>query len=300
MKQFSLVVTLVWIVMSGHAFAGAWNVGKGTVYAQASFFLSRTRNTFNSSGERVPFLFDGRSRISGANLEISYGLTDRLMIYTSVPYISYNLGDTRIREQGSGLGDIYGSLQANILQSPVALSVEGGVKFPTASTADPTRVLVGEGQYDFDLIGKLGYFWQPASVYWNLEGGYRFRTRNRERDFKPGNEVLYRMETGYVASESLILSLLFSGFSGQRVETLGISPMNSERSLVNVAPSLTYRVTSQWGVRVEYGIPLDGQNFYAGRVLSLGVFFSNDRNSNNTIPKVNLPSVRGVSCCTTQ
>ena len=108
MKWFFLPCLLLVLSLPIELHAGAWTLRKGTVYAKASFFASQTRHTFNSTGERVPFLFDGKSRISGANLELSYGLLNDLTFYVNIPYIVYRLGDDRIREEGDGFGDILG------------------------------------------------------------------------------------------------------------------------------------------------------------------------------------------------
>ncbi len=145
MKQLLLPFLLSILYFPFELQAGAWTLRKGTIFAKTSFFASKTRHTFNSTGQRVPFLFNGKSRIYGVNLELSYGLTNNITLYANVPYIIYRLGDERVREEGAGLGDVLGSVKFNILDAPVVTSFEFEVKFPTAQTVDPTRVLVGEG-----------------------------------------------------------------------------------------------------------------------------------------------------------
>lgn len=298
-NKILLAIILIFLYMPLELQAGAWTLRRETIYAKTSFFASQTRHTFNSTGGRVPFLFNGKSRIYGANLELSYGLFNDLTLYVNIPYIVYRLGDDRIREEGEGLGDILGSFKFNILDAPVVTSFELQVKFPTAETIDPTRVLVGEGQYDFDFIGEFGYIWQQTSTYWNLEVGYRYRTRNEQRGFKPGDEFIYRFETGYFIDDKLTVSALFNGFDGSRAEIFGLRLQNTQRNLFSITPSLTYRFNQSLELRVDYGIPITGRNFYAGRMLTVGISFTTAP-KDNISPRINIPSVRGVSCCTTQ
>lgn len=299
MNKSMLLVLLIFLCIPAALQAGAWTLRKGTIYAKASFFSSQTRHTFNSTGDRVPFLFNGKSRIYGANLELSYGLFNDLTLYVNIPYIVYRLGDERVREEGDGLGDILGSVKFNILDSPVVASFEFQVKFPTATTVDPARVLVGEGQYDFDFIGEFGYVWQETSTYWNLEAGYRYRAKNQDGQFKPGNEFIYRFETGYFVNKKLTLSALINGFASGRTEIAGLRPRNTQRNLFSITPSLTYNLNKCLALRVDYGVPIDGRNFFAGRMLAVGVSFTTAP-KDNLLPKINIPLVRGVSCCTTR
>lgn len=299
MKRFLLPVLLSILSLPFELHAGAWTLRKGTIYAKASFFASQTRHTFNSTGDRVLFLFNGKSRIYGTNLEFSYGLLDDLTLYVNIPYIVYRLGDDRIREEGEGFGDVLGSVKFNILAKPLVTSFEFQVKFPTAETFDPTRVLVGEGQYDFDFIAEFGYLWRQTSTYWNVEAGYRYRARNEAREFKPGDEIIYRLETGYFISHKLTVSALINGFTGTRTEILGLRLQNTQRNQVSITPSLTYQFNQSLALRVDYGLPIDGRNFYAGRVLTVGISFTTAP-KDNILPKINIPSVRGVTCCTTQ
>jgi len=295
--RFSLVASMLVLWTATEIQAGAWTLRKGKLYTKFSAFGSTTRHTFNSLSKRVPFRFGGKSRLYGTHWEISYGLTRDITAYLSVPYLWYRLRDQNRQVNGNTFGDIRTSLKLNVLDRPVVSSLEVLVKFPTANTFDPTQVRVGEGQYDFDMVASFGRAWNTWPAYLNFDIGYRIRTKNRETNMKPGNEVFYRFETGYVLTEKLSVSTSVDGFTGGKLRAFDFPLQHSERRILSIIPRFTYNVTAQWGVEVDYSMPVSGQNYFAGRLLVLGIFFNTSR-KDNTISKVTIPSVRGITCCT--
>jgi hypothetical protein len=184
----------------------------------------------------------------------------------------------------------------------VAFAVEGGVKLPTATTRDPTRARVGEGQRDFELTGSLGRFFPAAGLRLSGDAGYRWRQRNQDTGFKPGDEVVYRLELGYQTNSRLSVKAFIEGFDGEggnaRVFDL-IAPARQERRLTALMPNLSYRLDRNFELQLLASLPLAGKRFYAGKQFAVGIAYN--RESLNRAPGAGgFSSPRGGGCCTIQ
>jgi hypothetical protein len=269
---------------------------KGEISAKFSFFGSNSRHTFNQDGNKVSFALNGESSIYGTHLELLYGLTDRITVYADIPYLKYNLSDDVLEGAGSGIGDSFVSGRFRFFSKPIESWVELGLKMPTADSIDPSQVLVGEGQYDLTTSLLLGVPIKNLSGWVTGQLGYRYREKDSDRSWKPGNEFVYRIEGGYNPPGRLAMSLALNGFRGAREESFGLKLDDSERELASIVPSISYSLFRSWALQVDYTLPIDGRNYYAGGILGAAFVFSSSNLETGTT-KNYVPSVRGVSCC---
>lgn len=217
------ILLLVGIFLSQEAHS-AWTQPKGHSYNQLTLSYYKTTQRYSSmnvdtSGEVV----DRSSRIWKTDTEEfnstkityygEYGITDKLTVFTSIPYDWQRSNDTMrfAGEDGpSGVGDInlgvrHGLID-NILGSGILMSAQAEVKIPEAyDYGDPVRDLsLGDGQYDLTLailfgrgLGK-GYAWMNA--------GYKFRFENTENEpvtFKPSDQIKVSIGGGYAVTSWL-------------------------------------------------------------------------------------------------
>ena len=299
---------LTWTLLTTAAFpviqsaASPWTLGRGDVYGFVGFFRSRTHHFFDSDSNRRTFLNDGTSRVRGFSLAGSFGVTNRLMVSGSLPIVWFKLQDNFVTEQGRSLGDTRLSLRYRTFDGPIMAAVEGGVKFPTATARDPARVQIGEGQYDYELLGSVGRYWFFEGIRASVDAGYRWRRRNGDTGFKPGNERILRLEMSYTPNSRLSLSTLVDGFSGSdgnaKVFSLTASTLTA-RHAASLIPTVSYRISGPWQVAVSASLPLAGRRTYAGRQFALG-FSYNGAALDKQLSIGGFSNPRGGSCCSIQ
>ena len=278
--------------------ASAWTLEKGGFLSKLSLIGSQSSARFDNDSEKDRLPFNGKSQTVITSLDISYGLRDDLTLSTSLPFISYDLKQDFNPVSGFGFGDIRTSAKYNFLNIPFTSSFEFVVKLPTASSQDPSLIRVGEGQFDFEFVSSNGLLWNPLPGYSNVEVGYRVRLLNRKDRVKPGNELLYRFETGYSFWKDWTGVITAYGFLGQDYEIFDL-PQDFQRNLLTITPSLVYNPNRYLGLELSFGMPVMGRSTYAGSQLTMGFFFHNTPASGQ-LGKVNLPFIQGSSCCTVQ
>lgn len=269
---------LLGILSTAPVQSAPWTLPQGGIYLYAGGFHTQSQSFFNSTSERTEFLNDGTSRVSGLSFEGSYGITHWLMVSGSLPILWYRLEDNVILDEGRSLGDTRVSARFRVpFQGPIVAAVETGIKVPTATAKDPTRARVGEGQYDFELMGSIGKRLPSLNLRASLDAGYRWRRRNNGTGVKPGNEVIYRLELSYDLSRRVTLNAFVNGFNGEEGDARLFGrtvPTLAEQELTSIAPNLTYRLNRNFEVVLSANIPLAGKRSYAGQQFVIGMAFN--------------------------
>lgn len=289
-----IILSFHW-TMEGEA--SAWTLEKGGFLSKLTFIGSRSSSRFNNNSERDRLPFNGLSQTMTTSLDLSYGFRNDLTLSASFPLISYDLKQDLNPISGKGFGDIRTGAKFNFSDSPFTSSLEFVVKFPTASSQNPSLIRVGEGQFDFEFVSSNGFLWNLLRGYSNVELGYRVRLENRKDRVNPGNELLYRIESGYSFLEDWTGVMSVNGFWGQDYVLFDTSRFR--RNLLTVTPSLVYNVNHLLGLNLSLGIPVMGRRSYAGSQLALGLFYHNTQTSGK-MGNVSLPLIQGSSCCTVQ
>jgi hypothetical protein len=233
----------------------------------------------------------------------AYGVRENWMVSVGVPVLFYHLRDDATMERGKSLGDIRVSSRYRIFSKRVALATEAGAKFPTATQVDPTRIQVGEGQYDFDGALSAGFAWPSAPGHSSFDVGYRFRRRNRETGYRPGNDLFFRSESGYQAGGRLSVRLSLEGFiSGMghtKIFGVDVPARFSNRKLLTAAPGLTLALKDRVGLDLGANLPLFGRNSYAGSHFLVGLSY-NSAGGRTLLNQTNIPNPQAGACCRIQ
>lgn len=293
------------VCLAGVSGAGAspWTLPQGEFYGRVSMLGTRSRWQFNDMSDRAKFLLNGTSRVMGGALDGAYGVRENLMVSAGLPVLFYHLRDDAALEKGRSLGDVRLAVRYRLLSNRLAMAVETGVKFPTATRVDPARIQVGEGQYDFDGVLSAGFAWPSSPLYSSIDLGYRYRWRSGKTDFRPGNEFLCRFETGYRVAGRLSARLAVDGFiSGEgntRIFGVEIPGRFSRRSLLTATPGITLALMERVGLDLSTNFPLAGRNSYAGSHFFAGISY-NSAGGRTLLNQTNIPSPQAGACCRIQ
>lgn len=298
-----LLVMAALLMGASAAEAAPWTLPRGEFYGRASLLGTRSRWQFNDVSSRVRFLRNGLSRVVGTAVDGAYGLRENLMVSVGVPVLFYKLRDDATAEQGKSLGDIRLATRYRVISKRLALATEAGVKFPTATQTDPVRIQVGEGQYDFDGIVSVGFSWPSRPGYSSADAGYRFRRRSGKTGYKPGDEFLYRFESGYQVAGRLSVRLSLDGFVSRMGNTkifgVEVPARFSNRNLLTAVPGLTLVLRDKIGLDLNTHLPLLGRNNYAGSHFFVGLTY-NSAGARASLNQSNIPTPQAGACCKIQ
>ena len=274
-----LLVGLALLGAAADVGAGAWTLQRGQFWGKLTYFQQRTqewyvgKGRFGAPGTRARYDFDGRYESRAVFVEGLYGVTDRLDLGLQVPYFDQSFANAAFAapRTDTGLSDIRALAKLRLLAKPLVLALKAGVKIPTGGFKNEDGLIpVGEGQWDFDVVGQMGRSFWPLPLYGNLDLGYRVRTRNEQIDRDPGDEWFLNAEMGY----QLVRQLMLLG----KCEVLRSNPavvfggIEAEiKRITYLTPALLYAVGRRTTVEAAVRFSLNGRNFPAGRQLVLGL-----------------------------
>ena len=258
-----------------------WPLGEGQFWGKLSWFHHETTEQFRSNGDKLPFINSSAESLSDALfLDAAVGLTSRLDVWLQVPYFDLHFNDAADQRHSSGVGDVRLSARYNIAQlkgGGFPVSVRVTTKFPVVDfPIDAEIIPVGEGQFDYEFWLESGLSLYPLPAYTVLWLGYRYRTLNEETTRRPGNEFTFLAEIGGTsllggAGGKLVLDGVF-GQPGE-IQKIQLGP-DDRRQILYVAPTMLYSFADSTLLEVAVRIPLLGNNYPAGALLSVGLFHS--------------------------
>ena len=292
---------LALLLWGDHAQASPWSLPQGGIYAYAGTFWTQSHHFFDADAQRTEFLNDGTSRVYGLSLEGAYGISDRLMISGALPLLRYRLADDLVTDAGSSFGDTRISLRYRAFEGPFAAALEGGIKLPTATAKDPSRAQVGEGQYDFEIIGSVGKWFPHRRLTASVDVGYRWRRRNDDTGFRPGDERIFRSELSYDLTPEISVGALVDAFDGSDGDArlFGmVIPSQTRRRTTRVNPSVTYHLSGPWDLSGSASVPLAGRRSYGGKQFVFGISYNQGLERLSGLGGFSSP--RGTSCCSIQ
>jgi hypothetical protein len=172
MKPVSLTAFIAALYLT-NAVASA---DSGDDYAAANTLTQTVHELFltesvfpNEQGEYQPFVavdYQRHARDSWSTLltlGLEYGITDRLQIATSIPWVAIRAE----RESGAGAGDLSAELFYNLISAsePLALSFAAGITLPTGNEDRG----FGEGEEELELTMIMAG--RVADVQWQFNLG---------------------------------------------------------------------------------------------------------------------------------
>lgn len=292
------------ILGSSRVGAGAWVQQKGGYYLKFSTAYLATTEEFNHEGRRLAILeeqpaFDDAS-FRDLNLTgyLEYGLSQRLTLIASLPFktlraertvrIGGGLLEQREIANTAGLADVALSLRHALLSSPLALSLQGGLKLPLGYEKQPANdgPPLGTGSPDGEFHLLLGKSLYPLPVYLSSGLGYR-RRGGRLHD-----EVLYTFELGYTLGP-VLFKLALDGLKNTSPPPdisgrLVLNPLPGgggtlpeliagDQDVVKFNPAIIYTFRPGLDLQGEILYIAAGKNTLSGTIYSLGIVFSHGR-----------------------
>lgn len=291
--------------LSGNAFS-AWTQAKGHSYNQLTFSYYKTDEKFTSIEydnytEHGVIVDPSGSDVHNKETAIfeskkityygEYGITDKLTVFTAIPY-DWQKSDDTIKFAGedgpSGVGDINlglrQNLAGNLLGQGILMSVQGQIKIPEAyDYGNPlTHLSLGNGQYDATLAILFGKAFTPKGYGWaNI--GYNFRFENDEFDpmtFDPADEIKVSFGGGYpltsklsirgivawtksvgnasVSEELIRENYKYGGFAEHGDVVLIKDTLGLEADSLSAGISLAYNITPQIQTVLSFDRSLEG------------------------------------------
>ena len=265
--------------------AGAWTLPQGKVWGKVTFFQQSTDEWYLASpeltdgqlrepGARRPYRFDGKYESRAVFVEGFYGITERFDLGVQIPYFDQQFSDATRDEPpaDAGFSDLRLFAKARLIQRPVVFTLKGGVKMPTGNFRNEDGLIpVGEGQWDFDLIGQMGRSLWPLPVYGNVELGYRFRLKNDEIDRDPGDEWFLQAEVGYQLTRRVLLMGKFELLRSDPATDFGLENRSQIKRITYVSPALLVRLAGETALEVGLRYSINGRNFPAGHQVTMGI-----------------------------
>jgi hypothetical protein len=260
---------------SSPTLAGGGSIGtlpSGDGWVMVSTLRQQSTRTFNSAGDRQPFLAAGRFRTTSAYLSAGVGLRAGLDVWMQAPVHVMHYQDDGGERSRVGLGDVRAALRfvpaAFGRSAPVALRV--GAKVPgSVFPLDATVIPLTEGQRDLEVSLESGRAFRSGLVYVLGWVGQRWRAENRDAARKPGDEWFVHSGVGGTMPGSVRLELGVDALLGRPPEQLGFVVNASRRRLLQLTPTVGRRV-GRGDLELSGSIPVVGRNLPTGVGLSVG------------------------------
>jgi len=268
------------------ASAGAWTLPRGELWTKVAFFRQKTDEWYLASpefrdggvqetGTRQPYRFGGRYASRAVFAEAVYGVTDRLDVGAQVPFFAQQYrDDTRLDSPSEvGIGDVRVFTKYRISSRPAVVSLKLATKAPVGDFRNEDGIIpVGEGQWDFDIVGQVGRSFWPLPLYANLDLGYRVRLKNEEVDRDPGDEWFFTAEAGVNLGSRLLLVTKLEGLRGEPSTDFGVIENRSQiRRITYLSPTLMIGLWDETAAELGVRYSLNGRNFPAGHQLVVGL-----------------------------
>lgn len=261
------------LLSAGSVFAGAWTQEKGKSYHRAAVNYYFAEEDYDTRGESQPMANNGKFTDFNLNYYMEYGIVNELTIMASVYYKKLNKEDDYYEYESSGVGDMDLGVRFRLHDSQIGIfSIQGLIKIPEFYDEDDDLQL-GNGQYDYEtrlLYGRS--LWPLFPGYFNLEAGYRFRSK------APSDEFRYLVEIGSELGKNFYargkLDALVSMNNADTVSDSSGNPAGTlEYDLAKLDLTLGYHITDTLGLELGYTPALWGENTAKGETWTVAVTF---------------------------
>ncbi len=247
---------------------------KGNLQLGTGFVHTALNSTYNGR-EEISDPLDRTSSVSSFNLELEYGISEKVSVLISSAYVIKNR-ETTVRSNvdnskevisfdGKGIGDViilgkYEIITPSIL-SPLGLTIGGGVKLPVGSytqAVDGTRLAIdlqpGTGSTDVLLWGNFYKGFQPISLAFFITTLYRYAGSNLD-GYRFGDELILSVGGEYYYTDYLTFSLSARGRFAAEDFWGGRFLPSTGGTYYDILPSLIYSEGS-YNLKVFYQTPI--------------------------------------------
>ncbi|MGH7456117.1 MAG: hypothetical protein ACRENG_32485, partial [bacterium] len=228
----SISIIFVALCFAETLFAGAWTQRKDHYYFRISGFSFDSRAIFDKKGNRINLTDNGRFTDIGAYAYLEYGLSDVVTFIGSVPYKRLRFRNESsampLNRKNLGWGDVYLGLRYLLSDKGPITSLQAAFKLSTGYQTDTTALSLapplGDGQNDFELRALIGQSILRHAVYYNLDIGYRARSKT------PVDEIPFALEAGVgIGKAGLLIGQIYGvrALSGTEAVTVNAQSQTS-------------------------------------------------------------------------
>ena len=291
---------LLLLIISETVFPGGWTQKRQGYYLKFSANYLDTATEYNHLGEQLDlfaeqFAFEDAS-FRDLNLTIygEYGITDRFTVIGNLPIKVLRTKRTEViggraarilTLYSSGLSDLTLSGRLRLLQNPLALSFQGGLKIPLGYEQQPENEAAPLGTGNADLEGHFqfgkGFSTFPGYLTGSL--GYRYRGGPLN------DQIVYLLEAGINLPSRGLFKLTLDGIqstvtppdiAGQTIDIPlpgggGARPnvIVGDQNIWKISPSLIFNIERGVSIQLEMLNVFAGKNTLAGSAWSAGLVF---------------------------
>ncbi|MGQ9643621.1 MAG: hypothetical protein ACUVT3_07175 [Ignavibacterium sp.] len=238
-------------------------------------FLSTSLNSTFNGIKKIEDPLNRTSSVASFNLEIEYGLSEKVSILISSGYVvksrettvrsNLDNSSTVINFEGNGIGDLiilgkYEILTPTIL-TPLGLTLGAGIKLPVGSYTqkiDGTRLAIdlqpGTGSTDALLWGNLYKGFQQINLALFLTALYRYAGSNLD-GYRFGDEIIASIGSEYFFTEFLIFSLSAKARFSDKDFWGGRFLPSTGGVYIDLLPALSYS-EGKYDLKAFYQMPL--------------------------------------------
>jgi hypothetical protein len=210
-----------------------------------------------------------------AQLDVSYGVTERFTISINVPFLNdrkhehidgIGTGTPEFTNQDgtSGFGDITLMAKYAALHTTKHLLIAGvGLKFATGdfklrnsegNINEPT-IMPGTGSNDPVISALYNYFFIPNKLSFFASASHRFTTEN-SLDYEFGDSTFIDGGVSYQLNEKINLIAQINTRVSRRDEFLGMDVPNTGVTFVNVTPGVVLTASENVSLYTHVQIPV--------------------------------------------
>jgi outer membrane putative beta-barrel porin/alpha-amylase len=298
MNYFKLFIIIFVLLLSKNSTirAGAWTQKVGGYYFKIETSYLKASKEFNHKGDELnileeQFIYkDASFRDISIRAYAEYGLIEDLTLVGKIPFkiytTQYNLDDLysqgKVARSTTGLGDLSVGLKYGLLNQPLALALQGGIKIPMGYEKQPANdgPRLGTGEIDFEGMLMLGQSLHPLPMY--VGGGIGYRKRGGSLH----DEIIYNFETGYTL-KNWFFKIYFNGikntetppdlYGGEIQLPLpgggGVTPdlLFGDLDLNQISFTISHLLQEGMSIEATIYEILSGKNTASGRTFSLGL-----------------------------
>jgi hypothetical protein len=246
-------------------------MGKGRGYVNVSFAYLRAEELAQPDGT----IFDiPRFTSSTASFYGAYGLTDRLTVTASIPFLRYSNLQDQPDELGreGGFGDVALGLQVQLAaKGPWVFATRGMVQAPTGDeTISEGLQATGSGAWEGLLAGGAGVSLLGGRGYGYVEVGYNYRASGLR------DTLFYDVQVGWNASPQVTVAWSFRGlqpFSQEAgARTAGsLVGLGDRVTYTHFGPTAIVKLGRGWGLQLGADGVFNARNLAKGPTFRGGV-----------------------------
>ena len=296
LAMYLLLGFFLYLLMGNDLTAGAWTQKAGGYYFKIETSYLKATKELNHNGDELNILEEQFIYNDASFRDISiraygeYGLFNNLTLIGKLPFkiytTQYFLDDLysqgEVARSTTGLADLDVALKYGLLNQPMAISVQGGVKLPLGYEKHPDNEgpRLGTGEIDFEGMLLLGQSLHPLPMYASAGIGYRVRGGPLH------DEIIYNFETGYTL-EKWFFKIYFDGIKntesppdlyGGEIQLPiagggGVLPdlLVGDQDINQISFSVSYAFQKGMSIEATIYDVLSGKNTISGQTFSLGL-----------------------------